>query len=82
VQIPPEGIGCTSYICGDAPLERFFTQSIKIKDYETLATIDRELWEIDEIWIESSIAASRFRTTALPAAPRPEETRARYLSPA
>jgi hypothetical protein len=30
------------------PLERFFTQNIKIKGYATVATIDGELWEIDE----------------------------------
>jgi hypothetical protein len=29
------------------PLERFFTQNIKIKGYSTIATIDGELWEID-----------------------------------
>ena len=30
------------------PLERFFTQNIEIKGYATVATIDGELWEIDE----------------------------------
>ena len=30
------------------PLERFFTQNIKTKGYATVATIDGELWEIDE----------------------------------